>query len=46
MLEGQAAVVIAHWMTRFLGWVVALLDELVLLEFLAVKTGIVYRRVG
>ena len=45
-------------MTRFCEWVrtlggvgfergvVALLDELVLLEFLVLKTGIVYRRVG
>ena len=33
---------------RFRIWtgVVALLDELVLLKFLVLKTGIVYRRVG
>ena len=30
----------------FVRGVVAILDELLLLEFLIVKTGIVYRRVG
>ena len=52
MSEGH--VVITHWdnevpweVGRFKIWeVVALLDKLLLLEFLVVKTGIVYRRVG
>ena len=57
VLEGQAAVSITHWGDEVpkvstlggLGFgrgVVALLDELLLLEFLVVKTGILDRRVG